>query len=301
MALTYTGARNLFATLTDNDASTNLSFGDILINAAIRKYANSNGGKWWFLEKLTTQSTVASQQSYVLPQSTRKIIDLYVTVGTTIYKPVAVESPDMWAWVQQLNLGTSDVAQYYYRQGNSVLLAPTPGSSSNTITIRTRRQVVDLRNADYTTGTVSATLADETVDGAGGATFTAAMIGRFINFTSGDGQWYEIASRTDADTIELVAKYEGATITGSSYVLGELPVLPIGYHEMPVYDAAAVYWAKEGNQAKANMFSEMAGVLYEQMLSEAGEKVEGAYMPPFTGYVRDPNIPEPVVGASSFT
>lgn len=301
MALTYTSTRNLFGNLTNNSSPTNLSFGDSIINASIRKYCNSNGGKWWFLEKVTTQSTVASQQAYTIPQSTRKIIDLYVTVGTTVYKPIAVESPELWARILQSQLGTSDRAEFYYRQGNSVLIAPTPASSSNTITIRTRKNVVDLRTADYTTGTVSATLADETITGAG-TTFTSAMVGRFINLTSGDGQWYEINTFTDTTHFETVAKYEGATVTGSAFTIGELPVLPIGYHEMPVYDAAAVYWAKEQDQARAKLFKDMANELYVSMLSEAGEKVEGAYMPPVSNLVfRDPNIPEPTVGASSFT
>src|SRR3990167_7862107 len=137
MALSYTGGRNLYATLTDNDATTNLTFGDILINSAIRKYCNSNGGKWPFLEKVTTQPTVAAQQAYTLPQSTRKIVDLYVTVGSTIYKPVAVESSELWARVLEAHLGTSDRAQFYYRQGNTVLIAQTPASTAGTITIRT--------------------------------------------------------------------------------------------------------------------------------------------------------------------
>jgi hypothetical protein len=301
MAQTYTSARNLFGTLTDNNSTTNLLLGDTLINGAIRKYANSNGGKWWFLEKVATQPTVASQQAYTLPQSTRKIIDVYITVGSTAYTLIPVESPSVWASVLRMNLGTSDRAQFFYRQGNQVLIAPTPASAGSTITIRTRKNIVDLRNADYVTGTVTMTNADATVDGAGVA-FTAAMIGRFINATSGDGEWYEIASRTDADTVELIAPYEGDTVAGSAYTIGELIGLPIGYHEMPIYDAVSAYWAKEKDPTRSKLFADMAKELYVSMLSEAGEKSEGAYMPPVENLVfRDPNIPEPTVPTSSFT
>ena len=300
MALTYTGARNLYGTLTDNDASTNLTLGDTLINSAIRKYTNANGGKWWFLEKVTTQSTVAAQQAYTIPQSTRKIIDLYVTVGTTIYTPIPVEDPTTWKNVLQMQLGTSDVAQFYYRQGNSVLIAPTPASASNTITIRTRRQVVDLRTADYTTGTVTGTLASTVLTGSG-TTFTAAMVGRFVNFTSGDGQWYELGTFSSTTVMGLVAPYEGVTVAGSSFVLGELPALPTGYHEMPVYDAASVYWTKEKDATRAKLYKEMATEMYNDMVNEAGEKVEGAYIPPFDRHLRrDPNNPEPLISTGSF-
>lgn len=301
MAQTYTSGRNLFGTLTDNAGSDNLTLGDTLINSCIRQYCAANGGKWWFLEKVTTQSTVNGQAAYILPQSTRKIMNLYVTVGSTVYTPIAVEDAALWARILQSQLGTGDRALFYYRQGNQVFLAPTPGSDGNTITIRTRRQVVDLRNADYTTGTVTATLSDNTVDGAGGASFTAAMVGRYLNVTNGDGIWYEIASRTDADTIELVSPYEGATVAASAYTIGELSALPIDYQEMPIYKAASIYWAKE-DSARSRLFADMALEKYNDMVQEAGEKVEGDYMFPVSNMVfRDPNIPEPSVNTSSFT
>ena len=297
---TYTGAITFYQSLTNNVETANTTLGADLINSFIRKYCVSNGGKWWFLEKVTTQSTVASQQAYTIPQSTRKIVDLYVTVGTTVYSPIAVEDPALWKRILQSQLGTSDRAEFYYRQGSQVLLAPTPGSSGNTITIRTRREVVDLRNADYTTGTVSATLASTGIVGSG-TTFTSAMVGRYINLTSGDGQWYEISAFTDTTHITLNAPYEGATVSGSSFTLGESSILPISYHEMPIYDAAAVYWATEDSN-RSRMFKEIADGLYEGMLTEAGEKTEGAYMLPVDNLVfRDPNVPEPTVNTSSFT
>lgn len=301
MALTYTGGRNLYATLTDNDATSNLSIGDILINGNIRSACVSNGGKWWFLEKVTTQSTVANQQAYTLPQSTRKIMDLYVTVGSTVYSPIAVEDATLWKRILQSQLGTGDRTLFYYRQGSTVLLTPTPGSNGNTITIRTRRNVVDLRNADYTTGTVSATLASTGIVGVG-TTFTANMVGRYINLTSGDGEWYEISAFTDTTHVTLTAAYEGATVSGSNLTIGELPILPIAYQEMPVYGAVSTYWAKEKDQSRASMFKTMAEDLFAQMEQEAGEKVEGAYLMPVDSMVfRDPNIPEPNISASSFT
>lgn len=299
--LSYTASRNLYRDLTGNGETSNLTLGDVLINDAIRNYCAANGGKWWFLEKVTTQSTVANQQAYTLPQSTRKIIDLYVTVGTTVYSPIAVEDPDLWKRVLQEQLGTGDRALFYYRQGNSVLLAPTPATSGNTITIRTRRNVIDLKTADYTTGTVTGTLASTVLTGVG-TTFTAGMVGRYINFTSGDGLWYELGTFTSTTVMGLVAPYEGVTVAGSAFTIGQMPILPEAYHPMPVYQAASLYWQKEGNQSRAKMLSDMADRMFNDMKEEAGEKIEGAYMMPIEHLVfRDPNIPEPDVAGSSFT
>lgn len=297
----YTSGRNLYGQLTNNDSSTNLSFGDTMINEYIRSYCASNGGKWWFLEKATTQSTVASQQAYVLPASTRKIIDLYVTVGTTVYSPIAVESPELWKRVLQSQLGTGDRALFYYRQGNQVLIAPTPASSGNTITIRVRKNVKDLSVADYATGTVTVTAADATVDGSG-TTFTVAMEGRYLRATSGDMEWYEISDFTSTTALELVAPYAGETVAGSNYIIGQMSVLPEAYQSMPIYKAVSTYWEKMGDVSRSRMFSERADALYAEMVQEAGEKTEGAYLMPVNSMVfRDPNIPEPDVSSGSFT
>jgi len=301
MALSYTGSRNLYKDLTGNDSTSNLSLGDVLINNAIRFYATANGGKWWFLEKVTTQATVASQQAYILPQSTRKIVDLYVTVGTTVYSPVAIEDPQLWKRVLQSNLGVGDRALFYYRQGNRVLIAPTPGTNDNTITIRTRRNVKDLSVADYTTGTATMTLDDATVTGSG-TTFTALMEGRYLRAATGDMEWYEIADFTSTTALELVAPYASDTVVGSTFIIGEMSVLPESYQPMPVYRASSIYWKKEGDQGRATMLHDMADALYDQMIQEAGEKTEGSYMMPIDSLVwRDPNIPEPDAPTSSFT
>lgn len=298
--LTYTGLRNLYGSLTNNTTTNNLTFGDGLINASIRFYCTANGGKWWFLEKVTTQSTVASQQAYILPQSTRKIIDLYVTVGSNVYSPVAVEDPQLWKRVLQSQLGTGDRTLFYYRQGSRVLLAPTPGSSSNTITIRVRKNVADLSVADYTTGTVSLTNADETITGAG-TTFTLAMEGRYFRATSGDMQWYEIADFTTATSMELLQDYEGETVAGSAFIIGQVPLIPESYQQMPVFRAAAQYWKKEGDVNRARMYDDQAQTLFDSMLAEANEKSEGTYLPPVSSMVfRDPNSPEPDIPTASF-
>jgi len=299
--LTYTSSRNLFGSLTNNTTTTNLTFGDSLINTSIKYYCALNGGKWWFLEKLTTQDTVASQQAYVLPQSTRKIIDLYVTVGSTVYSPVGIEDPALWKRILQSNLGTGDRTLFYYRQGNQVLLAPTPASASNTITIRVRKNVKDLSVADYTTGTITATNGDETIVGAG-TTFTVAMEERFLRATTGDMEWYEIEDFTDTTHLELVQKYEGTTVAGSAFIIGQVSPLPETYQELPILRAVALYWKKEGDTNRARLFDEQAAILFDAMKQEADEKIEGAYLPPIGSMIfRDPNLPEPDTSTSNFT
>lgn len=70
----------------------------------------------------------------------------------------------------------------------------------------------------YSTGTVTVTNADATVEGAGGTVWTSAMAG--YNFVSADGLNYYVLSVTDADTLELTTVYAGGTLGGQTYRIG---------------------------------------------------------------------------------
>lgn len=227
-------------------------------------------------------------------------MDLYVNVGSNVYSPQPVEDPVLWKRILQSQLGVGDRALFYYRQGNQVLLAPTPESNSNTITIRIRKNVADLSVADYTTGTVTVTNDDNTVTGAG-TTFTEPMEGRYLRATSGDMQWYEIADFTSTTALELLQPYEGVTVAGSTYIIGQVSPLPESYQDLPILRAASLYWQKEGDTNRSRMYEERASILFDSMLGEANEKSEGTYIPPVSSMVfRDPNIPEPNIPTASF-
>ena len=314
--LSFTGLRNLFGELSGDATSTNLTLADTLINESIRTIATKRGGKWWWLEGTKDVDTVASQQGYEIPNSIRKLVDLYVTVGTAVYSPEAVEDPARWKEVLQGQLGTGDTPLFYYRVGNKILLAPTPATAGSTITFRGRLNVRDLNIADYTTGSIVSIANGATAIVGTGTTFTADMVGRFMRITQtsaalgGDGLWYEIGSYTSATKIGLLKPYEGTTIAAAtaSYTLGQVPLIPESYQMAPVYRSLALYWTIKENLARARTYwmlydggveaglATTVGGLVGQMLQESAEKVEGAYMSPFgsqNNYI-DPNIPPPL-------
>lgn len=312
--LTYTGRRNRYGKLTNNEESANLTLGDALMNESDKRIGSMEGGDWWWLERSDDITTVASQSAYQIPNSVRKLIDLYVTVGTTIYTPVPIENEHMWTRVKQMNLGDSDRTLFYYRDNNTVELEPAPGSSGNTITVIYRQRMVDISNADYTAGTVSITNNTTTVTGSV-TTFTADMVGRYIRFDDGDDEWYEIASFTSTTEIDLLKNYDGGSdISGSSFTIGEIPLIPEQYQEAPIFRAAAIYWDMQDNSAKANQFWQMYDGGYEKglaserrgvigdMLVEASEKVEGRYRNNVDDLIfRDPNLPPDFIATSNFS
>lgn len=290
-----------FGQMTGNAEAANLAYGLYEINEAARYYSTKNNGNWWFLEAVNTQSTVASQADYVLPQAVRKIVDLYISVGSNIYSPEPIENPDLWKTVLQGQLGTGDRTMFYYRIGSSVSLQPIPSSAGNTITTRYRQNVINISADDYTTGTVTATLASAAIVGVG-TTFSAAMVGRYIQLTSGDQQWYQIGAFTDTTHISLIAPYAGATTAGSAFTIKQTTVLPESYQQLPLLRAVARFYEKNKDLQTAKMFFDDAEDLYNNMVDESREKVEGAYLPPIGKMLfRDPNIPEPDIPTSSFT
>ena len=96
--------------------------------------------------------------------------------------------------------------------------------------------VTMIRGLEYSTGTVTVTNGDATVEGAGGAAWTDYMAGGI--FVSADGAYYTISSITDADTLELSAVYAGGTLGAQTYNM--YPRLP---DTTGTYDAAIDFGA----------------------------------------------------------
>lgn len=303
---TYTILRNTYGSITNNIQTANLTLGDQFINDSIRTICNLQGGKLRFLESTSNMSTVASQETYQIPNKYRKLIDMYIYSGSgsssdTIYAPEMVFDPVRWKEILQYRLGTQDVPSFTYVERTTYKIQPIPASTGNLIVLRGRLQVNDLTIADYTTGTIVSVANGGTAVVGSGTTWTADMVGRYIQITQttaangGDGFWYEIGGWTDATHITLAKPYEGTVVVAGSatYTIGQVPVIPAAYQPAILHRAIALYWMQQGNLAKAKTYWMMYdggfeagytkdyGGLIEQMLDNEGETEEGAYIPPY--------------------
>jgi len=250
---TYTTLRNLFGSLTNDSSSDNLTLGDQLINDSYRRLCSER--EWDFVEKQKTALTVASQQAYDLPYDYERLIAVSVQTGTSqTYVPRECPSQRDWEILNENTSVSSNYPEWYWIYNNQILFYPKPSTAGNTITYTYRRRVIDLSEADYSTGTVStATNGSTSIVGAG-TTWTLVDAGFYIKITpdrtdstkDGDGFWYGISSVTDNTTIVLTRNYEGTTIgpaAGAAYIIGEASMLPEAYQDIPVYDAAMVYYS----------------------------------------------------------
>jgi len=305
---TYTKFRNDIAKQCNvNTSDTNaMTAIDIALNDSIRTICNLQGGKLRFLETTKDMTTVASQESYQIPNSFRKLIDVYIYSGAgtsadVIYSPEMIFDPTKWKNIKQMRLGTGSVPYFTYVENKTFKIIPIPDTTGNLITLRGRLQTRDLSIADYTTGTIVSVANGGTAIVGDSTTWTADMVGRYIQITpttaakGGDGFWYEIGSFTSATSIGLVKPYEGTSIAAgaAAYTIGQCSVIPEAYDVGVVQRSAAVYWDNQNDLQRGKTYwmkydggkeagysNEYGGLMLE-MLSNEGETEEGAYIPPF--------------------
>lgn len=274
----YTTLRNLAGSLSNQIDSTSLTLFDQLINDGYRKILGARD--WPFAYKTdATMRTVASTQFGEMPDDMGRLLVPTVTVGSLIYTPRECPSERYW---QELNMNTytSDIPVWYLVRGTQLGLWPTPNTSSNVITLYYKQLVKDLSIADYTTGGILTAIAASTAIVGTGTTWTAAMAGRYLRITDsdtankGDGFWYPISSSGSATAITLTKPYTGASIaTGNAaYTIGQMPILPEAYHDMPVDYAMWQFWVQQGELARATTYQQAYDLKMKQLVAEFGTR-----------------------------
>lgn len=245
---TYTQLRNLYGTLTNNSSSANLTLGDQLMNDEYKSVCAERD--WDFLLRTNTFVTVASQQSYNFPADYGELVSVTVLVGSYQWTPIEISSATEWDRINGQPSFVSQYPQYFFVFNGTIKFWPTPSASANTVTITYRKRVTDLSIADYTTGSVSAVTNGASAVTGSGTTWTAPMVGRYLQITltntagqSGDSEWYLISAVGSATTLTLTDSYQGTTISGNTtYTIGQVSALPEEFQQLPLYKALANYY-----------------------------------------------------------
>lgn len=291
----YTTLRNLYGSYTQNIESANLTLGDQLINDGHRITLGEKD--WWFLQKTSTVSTVASQQFYEIPNDIAKVNIVTVTVSSRVYTPREVTSRRDWDMMNQ-NSVESDIPTHFFIFNGQVGLYPEPASSSNTITIVGKKAIRDISIADYTTGGVQSVANLGTAVVGTGTTWTASMVGRYLRITEsdtalkGDGFWYEIGTYTSATAIGLTKPYKGTAIAAgnAAYTIGMMPMLPEAYHMLPVFYAVWQYYMLQADINMANNFRDSYDKLLDQMRKDTQRSMNPVVDHGDDDYIINPNL-----------
>ena len=193
----------------------------------------------------TIVSTVAAQQYYSYPPGLINLDSVKITIGSVTYTLSPIYDQVTWNQLNALQFQPSAIPQFYFPRKDDFGIWPIP-QAVYTLTfyafMRDRNLLVD----DYTAGTALCTTADATVTGTS-TTWTAAMVGRWFTITdttkAGQGYWYRVATYTSATSIELDRPWNAATITTSTYRIGESPELPEETHILLADGTAADFYS----------------------------------------------------------
>lgn len=293
---TTTSYTNDFTDLTNNTSSTNSVRGLRLINDAIRYLVNT----FFFNEStyVVPGGTLAGIAAYQLPFNNKQVINTTVSIGAILWQPTECATRAQYDALNVIAF-QNDYPQFYYIYNSQLLLWPAPASSNDPITINYKRRLRDLSAADYTTGTVTVTNASTAVVGSS-TNWTTNMANRWLNVpattsnsTSGDDEWYQIASVTDATHLVLYNQYQGATATSVSagYTIGEVPILPEDFQDLALYRAFYIYFSsikKDEDQAK--YFMQLYEDGYKMLDAEFGSKTASVGLTPLNTGVVNPNM-----------
>lgn len=111
--------------------------------------------------------------------------------------------------------------------------------------------------------------------------WTEDMGGRWIqiaanstsNTTSGDQNWYQIYNVASATSLTLVNNYQGHTVSGGSYTIGEMLILPEDYQDLPLYRALEIYYTSiVPNPQQAELYKGLYDSGFIRLDAEFGSK-----------------------------
>jgi hypothetical protein len=288
--LTFQDQYTMFQRMAQDTDSTVLIFGKQNINLGMHVLETELDS--FYMEDTRTGTTSSSTDIVQLPENLIRLKKFYVTKSSVQYVGDEVYDENLWRAYQARAVNVkSDQLTKIFRRRDTLELYPAP-SSANTWTAIYEAIQKDLSFDDYATGTVSIAAAGTTVTGVG-TTFTAAMVGRYIKFST-DTQWYEIATFTSTTSIALKKAYQGTVLSGASYTIGEVMRLPEPTQHIPVYFALWQYFESYKRNEK---FALLYKNQYEQYMQWAkttyGKRYASQYIPSQRGArvnpLRNPN------------
>lgn len=265
MRLTYSDLISLCQNNAGGDTSTaSLAFFKTRINSRYEQILSKL--PTYYSEIIRTFSTAADQQYYHYPPNFKEIKSLNVTIGSVSYPLTPVHSNQEWLRLNEIDFQGGAIPQYFFKRQSTFGIWPIPqGTFEGVVEFSTRAST--LSKTDYTTGTVTATEDDATIEGSGvdwssgdgdiraNQWFTLTAVG---DTSVPRGSWYIVSSITDSDTLELDTVFEETTESGVEYKIGDSPDIPEDLHELIAWGATADYYASlRQSQLKAQGWNNM--------------------------------------------
>lgn len=278
----WSDMKQQFADLAQTDNSTHLTLGYKNMNMGNKKLETALGMPP--MQEERTYSTITTGNSYPLPERFIKLDQLYVTQsGQRRYADPEYTEEAWLGYMQRPNAVVSDYLQKVFpRPGlHKFEVFPTFATAGLTMTMIYSSFTKDLSFNDYVTGAITTLANGGTTVTFTGETLTTLMAKRWLK--TDDGVWYQIDTvNVAAHTATLLMPYQGVAISGgsSSFTIGELPRLPEGTHELPVYYALWLHFlGANRDKDQAAMYKSMWDEGKANAIADFGSRYSSAVIP----------------------
>lgn len=199
-----------------------------------------------------SNATIGGVQFYPFPPNYSKLKDLTITVGVLKWTLTEVRTREEWDNLNVFPYYASIPSKFFIYpggdKGGQVGIWPIPSTTGNVLTYNYKFRVPDLSIADYSTGTVAVSSGSTAIVGSGTTwtpTTNAQLESRWIQIsqTKGDNLWYQVQSVNSTTSITLYQPYQGITVSGGSYTLGQMPLIAEDFQDMLIWKSLAHYYS----------------------------------------------------------
>ncbi len=293
---TYTSYQNDIPRIINNSLADNVTWATEMVNDSIRYLIS----KYFLNERSYTTTTVSGTQFYNLPPQVKKIINVTVNIGNVLWQPKECPTREFWDALNVISF-TQDFPSYFFVYNGQLGIYPKPATTGNVITMNYKTRITDLSMADVTQTTATATattVSAGTTITTTAAAFTNWMAGNWIripfsssNATNGDNQWYQIDVVNSASLVTLKNPYTGASVTGANFTVGEVPILPEDYQDLPLYRMAIIYYTTRfPDPIRAQQYQQLWDIGEAKLNEEFGSKTSSVILTDVDSPVINPNL-----------
>ncbi len=116
------------------------------------------------------------------------------------------------------------------------------------------------------------------------------------NSTCGDNQWYPIAKITSGTTAYLSMPYQGQSVTGAPFTIGQVPLLIEDYQDLPLYRMGYLYYTTRfPDPTKAGLYKSLYDTGEEKLNDEFSNKSKNVVLSDIDQPLVNPNLFTPKI------
>jgi hypothetical protein len=108
---------------------------------------------------------------------------------------------------------------------------------------------------------------------------------------NGDNQWYQIDAVNSSTMVTLKNPYSGSTVTNGAFTVGQTPLLPEDYQDLPLYRLGVIYYTTRfPDPVRAQQYQALWDAGIKALNDEFGSKTTSVVVNEISGDMTNPNL-----------